>query len=364
MAGGFGFFAALMALLGKEAISTTVERAETKHYLSVGGYNLERQRELERWARSRDPVEHQKFEEIYGRPVYRDHDDWFYHDAIYYIADQEGWRYCEPEDYTGNQKPIWFNGSKSEWTVKCGVLRAEKYVKLMPRLNQYFEWYNKYKDGTPFYTGIFPEEYETEDGYRRALERKYPDLLKRVYVAQRYDLAEKMSKQGKDPNPIAVQLLERLDTSENYDQYIDILWRHFINKYPTKNQIVAQVYAWVLLNYKSIPEKNGLLKALKQKIECEHLKGLEASYKKSVTERIVYFKQYREFEMDETCAIGIDCMNLAWEYNVAGEKETLVYIKKKLTKIIGDKYVNGIMRKRFENKEFPNLSPIMIHNIC
>lgn len=365
--GGLGFLAGLFGLTAtftKGFVSSVSEQAETQNYLSSGGYNIERQQQLEQWARSRDPVEHRKFEEVYGRPVYRGYVDGFYHDAIYYIADKEGWRYCEPEDYTGNQKPVWFNGSKSEWAVKRGVLRADKYLKLMPRLNQYFEWYNKYKDGTPYYTGIFPEEYETEEGYRRALERKYPDMKKRADAARRYSLAEEKIKQGKGVNPIAVELFEQLNTSENYEQYIDILWRHFISRCPTKNQIAAKVYAWVLLNYNSIPEKNSMMKALKQKVEQEHLKDLETTYKKSVSERIVYFKKYHGFEDDETCAIGIDCMDLAWEYNTTGEEETLWFIKKKLIKIIGEKYVNNIMRKKFENKEFPNLSLIEIYKIC
>ena len=189
-------------------------------------------------------------------------------------------------------------------------------------------------------------------------------MKKRADAARRYSLAEEKIKQGKGVNPIAVELFEQLNTSENYEQYIDILWRHFISRCPTKNQIAAKVYAWVLLNYNSIPEKNSMMKALKQKVEQEHLKDLETTYKKSVSERIVYFKKYHGFEDDETCAIGIDCMDLAWEYNTTGEEETLWFIKKKLIKIIGEKYVNNIMRKKFENKEFPNLSLIEIYKIC
>lgn len=363
--GGLDFLLGLFGITaqtGASFVSTVSEQVETEHYMRNSGFNLERQKELEKWARSTDPAEHQKFIEVYGRPLYRS-DDWFNHDAIYYISYKEKWRYCEPEDYTGNKRPVYFSGSKSQWEIERRNIRAQRYLNLMPRLQRHFEWYEKYKDGTPFYTGIFPEEYETEDGYRRALEKKYPDMYKRMAFQKSYDEAEEKAMKGIEINQVAVELKDTLSNTENYDEYVDVLWRHFLQDSPTKNQIVAKVYAWILLNYKSIPEKNGLLKSMKKRMEKERMRDLDFVYKKSVSERIMSFKKFDEFDRDNSCAIGIDCMNLAWEYNTEGEKETLEYIKKKLTKIIGGKYVKGLMRKKFENKEHPQFSPIEIHKI-
>lgn len=302
--------------------------------------NYERQFELKKMAQSARKEERLKFDQIFGRPLRNGHPD--YHDldwAIYYISIKEGWTYCFPEDRYFSEKE----------KGKLWAKRQYWYETVYEDQKKWMSWYLKYKDGHPydFDPGFYPEDYETEEGYHQALKSRYFWLDEEIQEQQKEREAKARLEAGIKINAEAVKLVEALEATNTYKAYIDTLWEFFRPREQTRSQCVAKVYAWILLNYKTVKERASLTRALGVKLKAEKMNTLKRVYAKSVEERRLMFSQYKAFNDDESCAIGIDCMELAWKYNTAGEKETLEFIRDKLFKIVGESNTKLIMEKKF-----------------
>lgn len=342
MFGGLVVISLLLGAVGlaKSSASSDLFTAGVDAHFKKDNINYDRQRELERMAPSHNKELRREFDQIFGRPIRsrsgNDHDlDW----AIYYISIKEGWTYCFPEDRYFSEKE----------KGKLWAKRQYWYETVYEDQKKWMSWYLKYKDGHPydFDPGFYPEDYETEEGYHQALKSRYFRLDEEIQEQQKEREAKARLEAGIKINAEAVKLVEALEATNTYKAYIDTLWEFFRPREQTRSQCVAKVYAWILLNYKTVKERASLTRALGVKLKAEKMNTLKRVYAKSVEERRLMFSQYKAFNDDESCAIGIDCMELAWKYNTAGEKETLEFIRDKLFKIVGESNTKLIMEKKF-----------------
>lgn len=351
-----GILCGAAGLIKSSASSTSFKMTVDDHY-KRDHINYERQFELKKMAQSAKREDRIKFDQIFGRPLRSNSAD--HHDldrAIYYIACKEGWTYCHPEDRYYSEKV------KGDLWAK----RRYWYENIYPDQKKWMEWYLKYSEGHPytFYTGVFPEDYDTEEEYHDALRRRFYYLDDEIQARKEEREAKERLEAGIKINEVAVELVEELSEVTDYNEYVNILWSHFKKNAQTRSQCAASVYAWILLRYKTVKERAALIRALEAKLKSEKMNTLKRVYAKSVDERWTMFSQYNSFNEDESCAIGIDCMELAWKYNTDGEKETLEFIRDKLYKIVGESTTKMIMEKKFMwHKRAMIYSPIFVYKI-
>ena len=305
--GGLGVFSGMIpfAMIGKEMVAETIKREETKHYMSSSGFNLERQTELECWARSSDPEEQKKFVEVYGRPLYYT-GDWFNHDAIYFIAQNEGWRYCEPEDRTGNCKPTWFRGSNSDWSTERGRIRATMFLNVMPRQEKYMEWF-KSTNGYGIYTpDIFPEDFDSRERYWNAVMNQF----RKTYVnefktgiqfslidyptAEDYFKAVSEREKAYSAYPPECDKMAINYIEQSWAKYEDISVAQIIsNLYAAISAYSTNVYTGKLITER---DRASMKKALLAKSKTEGFASVNEARVVAINEREEYYKQYPFFE--------------------------------------------------------------------
>ena len=324
--GGLGVFSGMipLAMIGKEMVTETLKREETKHYMSSSGFNLKRQTELECWARSSDPEEQKKFVEAYGRPLYYT-GDWFNHDAVYFIAQKEGWRYCEPEDRTGNCKPTWFRGSNSDWSVERGRIRATMFMNVMPRQEKYMEWF-KSTDGYGMYTpDIFPEDFDSRERYWKAVmdkfRKKYVNVAKTgiQFSLIDYPTADEYFKAVSDRKEAYSMYPPECDkTAINY---VERAWIEHGND--SVAQTISKICAVISTDFidmqtgKLITDRDRsiLNKTLRAKAKMEGFASIDEARIVAIKEREEYYRQYPFFEKhkdDLNYFAAIDNVDCLW----------------------------------------------------
>lgn len=161
-----------------------------KQYVAQKGYDLNRQKELERMITSLDPEERMEFNKLLGRTVRLKDGGYDAILAVRQISLREGWQYYYVPELGSDPKFVKLSGGKwPKWETPgrypaMSLIGKSKAIEMNEETDRRISWVDRCPHGNE--VELFPMDFQDEDEYRRAVKRMY----ERMFPVNNKDRAE------------------------------------------------------------------------------------------------------------------------------------------------------------------------------
>lgn len=161
-----------------------------KQYIAQKGFNLKRQKDLERMMTSLDPEERMRFNRLLGRTAKLKDGGYDAILAVRQISLREGWQYYYVPELGSDPKFVKISGGKwPKWETPgrypaMSLVGKNKAVEMNEETDRRASWIERCPHGNE--VEVFPMDFQSEDEYRNAVKRVY----ERISHANKEDRAE------------------------------------------------------------------------------------------------------------------------------------------------------------------------------
>lgn len=144
-----------------------------KQYVSQKGFNLDRQRELERMMTSLDPEEKMEFNRLLGRTVKLNDGGYDAILSVRQISLREGWQYYYVPELGSDPKFVKVSGGKwLDWKIPgkypcMNSVGQDKAIEMNAETDRRASWIDRCPHGHE--VDVFPMDFQNEEEYRRAV---------------------------------------------------------------------------------------------------------------------------------------------------------------------------------------------------